>query len=462
MDTSSDLTVDTVTKSPPRSEASERITRSPVADEDLVNPSDSHYFHFFLSSMTSILPYTVIFPSIVVDVFTRSVLHKTLRSSVLSISSMVADHRLQRSMDRFYIQYGFSLKGIQLAIQQMSLDEGITISVFLILWIDVVRAELRSSRKHLRGLYLLIQELQKRYRQPKSAPGVLVDRQGGVGLSPLIMQIWRIAIRLDFTTSLYLVQPPVFPPIPPEQQDLHRHWINLSTPNSDTAEWALAAFAQDNLMHRACHVASQSRALRKSPSYRPEMELEIQSACLELDKQNRDWHQRRVVIEAESVEQAARFSPPSPESRAGSPDTEEPWTFLNYPSYRIVNPFYANLLAFSRATSIYISLVAHPDIGPGPNSKRFQDAVEVCRILAGLGEDRSHTASSKVWIMFLTGTAFGGLARAKEETEWLMWRMVGIVKMFPLMKNAVDSYEKLWNVEGDFWDEMDKVQIRLY
>jgi hypothetical protein len=34
-----------------------------------------------------------------------------------------------------------------------------------------------------------------------------------------------------------------------------------------------------------------------------------------------------------------------------------------------------------------------------------------------------------------------------------------ILKSFPLMKRSVDAYEKMWNVDGDFWDEMNKIQV---
>jgi hypothetical protein len=40
--------------------------------------------------------------------------------------------------------------------------------------------------------------------------------------------------------------------------------------------------------------------------------------------------------------------------------------------------------------------------------------------------------------------------------------MEAITKMFPLMQDATDACQKLWNIEGDFWDEMDKVQKILY
>ena len=447
-----------------------QITQTPRAPEDMVDPRDGRYFHFFLSTMSYILPYTGLFPSIVQDMFARCVMHIALRHSVLSISSMIADYRAKRPMDRFHFQYITSLQKIQHAIQIMLLDEGIAIAVFLILWIDVVRAELRPSRKHLRGLYLLFQELQKRYRHSSDSavssqePQILIDERGStVGVSSLIMQIWRIALRLDFTTSLYLVQPPIFPAIPAETQDLHRNWIQHSTPDGDSTEWALAAFALDNLMHRACHVAYQARLTRRSMIYNADAELQIQYATNELAHQNCDWFQRIIVRIAEAREQAAQIDDEGDYSKPLTPTTTEfPRTFLDFPRRRIVNPFYANLVMFAHATSIYISLITHPEIGPGPDPRRYENAVEICKLLAGLGEDRSNTASSKIWILFLAGAAFGGLRRSRRETEFLKTRLANIVKMFPLMKDAVAAYQTLWEGEGDFWDAMDKVQEALY
>jgi hypothetical protein len=436
------------------------ILTTPASCGQPVNPLDDRYFYFFLSSMPYVLPYARLFPSVVDNIFARSVMHITLRHSVLSISSMVADYRLQRSMDRFHNQYITSLHMIQNSIQEMDIDEGTTIAVFLVLWIDVVRAELRSSRKHLRGLYLLLQELQKKYRPPEdTTQGMMVDKSGGVGVSPLIMQIWRIAIRLDFTTSLYLVQPPVFPLIPPEQQDLHVKWIAISTPDGDTAEWALAAFAMDNLMHRACHLATQARSLRNSPGYVPEMEVQILAAANVLLAQIDEWHNRPIVQHAKRLEEE-QFKCSTSDSSPSSVD-EELWTFLDHPPRRILNHFYGNLEISSLATAIYISFITYPDIGPAPYPQRFLDAVEICQIMAGLGEDTPHTASSKIWIVFVAGAALGGV-RSKRESEWLLWRMKKILAMFPLMKDAITTYPRLWDTEGDFWDEMDKVQALLY
>lgn len=444
--------------SSPQSDSTISIIRSPQAEEYLVDPRDVHYLAFFLATMPYVFPYTNLFPSIVQDLFARSVPHVTLRHSLLSISSMIADYRQRKSMDRFHFLYICALHKIQEAISTLNVDEGTAIAVFLVLWIDVVRAELRSSKKHLRGLYLLLQELQKSYRRPDSAPGMLVDQNGGVGVTPLIMQIWRIAIRLDFTTSLYLIDTPVFPVIPSDQQDLHRQWIRLSTPSLDAAEWALATFAQDNLMHRACHLAARARSIRKSPEYTTAMEPMIIAAAAKLQQENEEWFTRPIVHRAQVLENTAQFECSAPQS----PADEELWRFLHYPQLRIVNPYYANILNHSLTTSIYISLIAYPEIGPGPACQRYGKAVQICRILAGLGEDTSHTASSKIWILFLAGLAFGGSRRAPEETRWALWRMNKIAKIFPLMKNAVEIYSGIWEIEGDYWDEMDMLQVKLY
>lgn len=364
---------------------------------------------------------------------------------------MIADYRLQRSMDRFHYNYINSLRMIQNSIQNMDVDEATTIAVFLVLWIDVVRAELRNSTKHLRGLYLLLQEIQKKHRPPGQHAGMFIDKSGGVGVSPLIMTIWRVAIRLDWTTSLYLCSSPVFPSIPPEQQDFHKRWVILTTPDATTAEWALVTFAQDNLMHRACHLATRARLIRLSPNYNVEMEWGIVAAAEELHKENAAWHQRPIVQLAQGVEDEAQLTPPDSPS-------EDPYSFSDYPSRRIANPSYANLYISSLAASIYISLITDPRIGPGTQTNRFMDAVRICQTLSGLKDDKSQPESSKIWIIFLAGVAFGGY-RSPRESKWLSWRINQILKSFPLMKKSVVAYEKMWNVDGDFWDEMDKIRV---
>jgi len=227
--------------------------------------------------------------------------------------------------------------------------------------------------------------------------------------------------------------------------------VILTTPDVTTSEWALATFAQDNLMHRACHLASRARAIRLSSKYTAEMEWGISAAAEELHKENDAWHQRPIVLMAQAMEDSMQFTPPDSPS-------EDPYVFSDYPSRHICNPFYANLYISSLAANIYISLITDPQIGPGTQTNRFMDAVKICQTLSGLRDDKSQPESSKIWIIFLAGIAFGGY-RSPRESKWLLWRVHQILKSFPLMKKSVDAYEKMWNVQGDFWDEMDKIQV---
>src|SRR6202035_2211704 len=106
-----------------------------VSSDETVDSLDSRYFYFFLSAMPHILVYANLFPKIITDIFSRSIPHRCLRQSVLSISSWVADHRLSRPSYRFQVQYISTLQSIQKSLEKMDIDEGTAIAVFLLLYI---------------------------------------------------------------------------------------------------------------------------------------------------------------------------------------------------------------------------------------------------------------------------------------------------------------------------------------
>ena len=423
--------------------SSPSILKTPKNTEEVVDPLDSRYFFFFLSSLPHIFPYTNLFPTMVGDIFSRCVQHTGLRCAILSISSLMADYRLRRSLERFQMHYILTLQRIQDAIQTAVVDEGVGIAIFLILWIDVIRADLEASRKHLAGLHLVLKKLQPGF--PKAA-----SERSRIA-SPLMMQIWRLTVRLDWTASLYLVEAPVFPVIRGEE-DFHQQWIRMSVPAGDISEWALAAFELDNLIHAACHLAYQVRTIRRSPKRSEEADRRVFSAVARLEANIRGWINRPVICAARFIEQTAQNENSSDLSQFGS--------FLNYPALKIRNSFFANLLNSWRAVTIYVSLIVNPMIGQ-PEPRLFDLAVEICRTIAALGQDRSFTASSKVSIMFLAGVVFGGRWRSPMEAEWISRQVNEIVTMFPFMKDAILSYQKLWDTEGEFWDEMEKTRVYI-
>src|SRR5271169_6235354 len=60
--------------------------REPVAEGQTVDDMDLPYFGYFLSRMPQLMSFVDLFPSIVGDVFARSLEHAALRHSILTIS----------------------------------------------------------------------------------------------------------------------------------------------------------------------------------------------------------------------------------------------------------------------------------------------------------------------------------------------------------------------------------------
>jgi hypothetical protein len=343
----------------------------------------------------------------------------------------MADHHLSRPLDRFQLQYINALQMIQKSLQTMELDEGIAIAVFLVLWIDAVRADLGAVRKHLKGFHLILQELQV--------------QSGGAGLSPLILDIWRIAFRLDWTANLYLGMEPVFPSISTTQEDTYLQWLEISVAGRQKSEWAIATFALDNLLNRSCRTAVQARQIRRSEVYSTQHEAIIQYKVAKLEEDIKTWRQSPLIQSAELLEQAAQGQTPT--SIEGS--------FLDYEPLNVFNPFYVNLLNASRSILLYTSLIASPHMGFSIVPERFPLAVDICRTLAALEKDQSLPLSSRIWMHYLAGVAFGGSRHAPREVEWLCEKMEYVGKVFPLTKSTVLAAMRLWEVEGNFWDELE-------
>jgi hypothetical protein len=253
---------------------------------------------------------------------------------------------------------------------------------------------------HLRGLYLIFQEIQSRC-------------QNGTGPSALLMQIWRFAVRLEVSVAvMYFPHTPFFPPIAPGQDLFHRQWVRESTRSEKDTEWTLASFALDNLLLRACHIAAQAYQLRR----------QIHEWTNELLAEHADWTTREIIVEADKFEQEANS------------DSNGSSQFLNYPPLRTYNPFYGNLLNTWRATYIWIDLIANPDVWPAgkdKESKRYKAAIDICRTYASLGKSDMFPIG-KVMNVFLAGVGLGGKKRSLAEVQWLFgFILIDLHQHFP-------------------------------
>jgi hypothetical protein len=164
--------------------------REPVADGVIVDDMDLPYFDYFLQRMPQLMSFVDLFPTLVGDVFQRSIEHAALRHSILTISTLLAtgNQPLDVLPSRHYYHKQKALQMLQASLggSPKDLTENDAISIFLLLWLDTNSGSSMSATHHLRGLYQVLEQVQNNVR----------DSTGGFGgVSALLMLVWRSAYR---------------------------------------------------------------------------------------------------------------------------------------------------------------------------------------------------------------------------------------------------------------------------
>ena len=360
---------------------------------------------------------------------------------------MLADFYVGRPLDRFHKLHITALQLIQREIQDGHVDEGLAIAVLLIGLTNVQRGQFQSVRKHLRGLLLILQQI---------VPNFTSSKLSQTRLSSLTMQMWRLGIKLDWVAAMFTLQQPIFPPVP-NAEEFHRPWITASTGPGDTAEWAIAALSLDNLIHRSCHLAYQIHAIR-GESKNFEQELMISTIVIELENEIRSWGNRPFIRMAEALEKSVQ----NIDFNLDDSSDDSHLQFLDYPILRIKNSFYANLRLAWYGLSIYASLLASPYVGSAAYPQRFMSAVEICRTIAGGGNDVNQSLSHKFWTSFLAAIAFAGGDYPSQEAQWVWSKYREFARQFPMLSSFV-IYQQLWILpeDLDFWDELESINAKV-
>jgi Fungal specific transcription factor domain len=406
------------------------IRTLPISGDSLVDPQDSHYLRFFVLEMPRVLPYAKLFPTAVGEVFYNGIHHTALRHSILALSSFMADRRAKRPANRAYMHLQKSLRLLQDAISNGNIDDGVLYAVFLMVYFNIVNSDHASSRRHLQGLQSL---LDFRQRQISTERAMTASMNHPLVMPALTMLIRRMAMRLDFVLAIFYARKPIFPHI----EEDYRSWIPLAVDKNfpDAADWALAEFALNDILHRAAHLSYQATEMRKAPTYTTLDELIIAHGADELTSDLGNWRTRRIVQNAELTEQIA-FHKLTPEQQSMD---DVPYQFLHYRPLHIENPFYALLLNQYRAAQLYISLIIHPEQGPQPPD-RFECAVDICRTHAALTSlpQKDTIMTTEIWALYLSGFAFG--RSYPMECGWIKEQLAEIDRMegYPSAKSASD------------------------
>lgn len=347
-----------------------------------------------------------------------------LQHAVLCTSAALVCERNLSDPSRYLEHKQKTLALLRRHIDNLEINEGVAAAVFFMLFVEIGHSPARS---HLRGLKSILDYLKRKARKD-SENGSSEDTQAVqprksefsnsdvTGVSPLAWLLWAWGIRMDIGLATIDGQPMIAPlPAGPEHEAFHRSWIaSLSDPSiPDSAEWGLANFTLDNIMHRCCHVARKARVIRASPNYKLEHEQKIHRLCQQIDDDLEGWQTQPLIQQAKRDEE---------DLNAADAWMNSDHTFLHYPPLIVHNRLYHNLMLDFRAAKLYLSLVKYPAAGPNPpGSGRFQHAIEICRVIASkpLYERADVRGAEEAMCLFLAGVVFGGEEFYPMESRWV-------------------------------------------
>lgn len=178
---------------------------------DVMSTVDTEiYLKPIVNDMALRFPYVNLFPGMAENLFATSTQHPALRESVLYAAISIHDRQYegQKAIADQHLQQALQLLQTRISLNDM--DEGLAITCFLLADMCMMIGDCIKARKHLRGMRAVLNTL--------SAGG---STQGFTlppgNLSPLLMLVRRMAIRVDFIVSIACGQSPILPGFVPTQ-----------------------------------------------------------------------------------------------------------------------------------------------------------------------------------------------------------------------------------------------------
>jgi hypothetical protein len=184
-------------------------SQSPFAVQATLHPNPAEgtgdsFFDFFLSELSKCFPYVHLFPWTAARLFSSSDHSPALRHSVLAVAALVRNKdALGQAEALDHLQQALQL--IRVTLLGAEVDEGIAISSFMLSHFSMMLGDPVAVRKHLKGMSVALQRLNYSFGPHKEmVPSPLRTDE-------LTMLIWRMAIRLDFISSIASGKNPILP-----------------------------------------------------------------------------------------------------------------------------------------------------------------------------------------------------------------------------------------------------------
>src|SRR5277367_2519528 len=300
-----------------------------VPEDFFLDPGDSLYLQYFMEEFSEVFSLGIMSGTRPLwNMLSRALDHLPLRYTLIAVSAWLYDGIAGRSRERSVANLRKAIPMIQNAVASTSLDDGHGFAVFLLAYLSVVRGDVKGISLHVGGFYRILRHCN-------------VLREDGSPNSDhtsLAMISWRIGVRTD--NIIGVVGQRASFPATTVPDSFHANWLrdfdNPERPN--TAEWAMAQFALDDLANRAIHLAVRSitsqRKIEQGDSEGiEELNVELDMAFLIRDLEA--WKRRRILREAESRERARR---------AALPSLSPLIKFLDYEPLTFVDESYAIML----------------------------------------------------------------------------------------------------------------------
>jgi Fungal specific transcription factor domain len=188
------------------------------SDEDL---SGSSYFNFFLTELSQCFPYVNLFPWTAATLFSSSNHNPALRQSVFAVAALIADqsklgngHGHPEALK--HLQKALHLLRSRLSAVDVDVNDdgdGLAISSFLLAHFSIMIGDHNAAKKHLRGMSLVLSKLENNNNATSGGerPSTGDSFPSPLTTDKLTILIWRMAIRIDFISSIACGQEPVLP-----------------------------------------------------------------------------------------------------------------------------------------------------------------------------------------------------------------------------------------------------------
>jgi hypothetical protein len=339
-----------------------------VPDDFFVDPGDALYLSYYLENFDEVFSLGILEAKRPLgNMFCRALEHLALRYTLIAVSAWVYDEIAGRSRERSIVNLRKAIPMIQQAVSSTALDDGHGFAVFLLAYLSILRGDVRGVSLHTMGFYQILRHC--KVLQEDGTPTL--------NHTALSMILWRIAIRAD-NISGFAGPRTAFPAIN-VPDSFHLQWLHdfESPDRPNSAAWALAQFALDDLANRTIHLATRSVEIHRALARGEKNDLDELNLQLDMTFLIRDleaWKCRPILRAAESRERLRRtLSPAQPCLR-----------FLDHEPLAFADEVYAILLVQYFTVRIQVSLISNPQPGPHPRD-RYMFAVELCRVYAATG-----------------------------------------------------------------------------